>query len=44
MMQKETAFEVAVLEREYKYLYYLPIVPVLIMSVWLFRRYREYKY
>ena len=44
MMQKETDFEVSVLEREYKYLYYLPIVPVLIMGVWLFRRYKEYKY
>jgi uncharacterized repeat protein (TIGR01451 family) len=44
MMQKETAFEVSVLEREYKYLYYLPIVPVLIMGIWLFRRYKEYKY
>ncbi len=44
MMQKETAFEVAVQEREYKYLYYLPIVPVLIIGIWLFRRYREYKY
>ncbi len=44
MMQKETSFEVSVLEREYKYLYYLPIVPILIMGVWLFRRYKEYKY
>jgi len=44
MMQTETAFEVSVLEREYKYLYYLPIVPVLIIGVWLFRRYKEYKY
>jgi uncharacterized repeat protein (TIGR01451 family) len=44
MMQKETAFDVAVQEREYKYLYYLPIVPVLIIGIWLFRRYREYKY
>jgi uncharacterized repeat protein (TIGR01451 family) len=44
MMQKETSFEVSVLEREYKYLYYLPIVPLLIIGVWLFRRYKEYKY
>jgi uncharacterized repeat protein (TIGR01451 family) len=44
MMQKETAFEVTVLEREYEYLYYLPIVPVLIIGVWLFKRYKEYKY
>jgi uncharacterized repeat protein (TIGR01451 family) len=44
MMQKETSFAVSVLEREYKYLYYLPIVPLLIIGVWLFRRYKEYKY
>lgn len=44
MMQTQTAFEVAVLKREHKYLYYLPIVPVLIIGFWLFRRYREYKY
>lgn len=44
MMRTETNFEVSVLEREYKYLYYLPIVPVLIIGVWLFRRYKEYKY
>ncbi|HII07097.1 MAG TPA: DUF11 domain-containing protein [Methanotrichaceae archaeon] len=44
MMQKETGFEVAVLEREHKYLYYLLIVPVLILGFWLFRRYKEYKY
>jgi len=43
-MQKETAFEVAVLERKFEYLYYLPIVPVVIIGIWLYRRYREYKY
>lgn len=44
MMQKETAFQAIVLEREYKYLYYVPIVPLLIIVIWVFRRYREYKY
>ena len=44
MMHEETGFEVTVLEREYKFLYYVPIVPVIIVGVWLFRRYREYKY
>ena len=44
MMREETAFEVTVLEREYKFFYYLPIVPVIIIGIWLFRRYREYKY
>ncbi len=44
MMQKETAFEIVVLEREHRYIYYLPVVPVVIMGVWLFRRYKEYKY
>ncbi len=44
MIQKETAFEVTVLEREYKYLYYLPVLPILIIGFWLFRRYKEYKY
>ncbi|MHC1631184.1 MAG: COG1361 family protein [Methanotrichaceae archaeon] len=44
MMQKETSFEVLVLKREYKYLYYVPIVPALIIVVWIFRRHKEYKY
>ncbi len=44
MMQEDTSFQVSVLEREYKYLYYLPIVPVLIIGIWLYRRYKEYKY
>ncbi|MGC9514747.1 COG1361 S-layer family protein [Methanocrinis sp.] len=44
MMQADTTFEIAVLEREHKYIYYLPVVPVVIMGVWLFRRYKEYKY
>ena len=43
-MQKRAAFDVTVLEREYKFFYYLPIVPVIIIGIWLFRRYREYKY
>jgi hypothetical protein len=34
----------AVLEQEYKYLYYLLIIPVLIIGFWIYRRYREYKY
>ncbi len=36
--------EVVVLEREYKYLYILLIVPIAIVGVWFYRRYREYKY
>ncbi|HNR57361.1 MAG: CARDB domain-containing protein [Methanothrix sp.] len=44
ILQKETTFEVMVLERELRFLYFLPIVPVLILAAWLFRRYKEYKY
>ncbi|HRW83184.1 MAG TPA: BatD family protein [Methanothrix sp.] len=44
VLQKTAAFEVTVMEREYKFLYYLPIVPAIIIGIWLFRRYREYKY
>ncbi|HOV81081.1 MAG TPA: BatD family protein [Methanothrix sp.] len=40
----EAALKVSVLEREYKYLYLLIAVPVVIVAVWMYRRYREYKY
>lgn len=41
---RESTTEVAVMAREYKYLYYLLVVPVIVMAVWIYRRYREYKY
>jgi uncharacterized repeat protein (TIGR01451 family) len=44
VMLKEKVIDVTVLEREYKYLYYLSIIPVMILAVWVIRRYKEYKY
>lgn len=41
---REGTTEVVVLEREYKYLYLLLAIPVMIIVVWMYRRYREYKY
>lgn len=43
-MYSEGKADVVVLEREYKYLYYLLILPVAIVAVWIYRRHREYKY
>jgi uncharacterized repeat protein (TIGR01451 family) len=43
-MFRESQVEVPVLEREYKYLYYLLIVPVALAGLWIYRRHREYKY
>ena len=44
MMLKEGSTTIVVLEREYKYLYYLLILPLLAVSAWLIKRYKEYKY
>lgn len=44
VMLKEGSSTVVVLEREYKYLYYLLILPLLAVSAWLIKRYKEYKY
>ncbi len=41
---KEATARVTVLEREYKYQYLLIIVPIAIISAWIYRRHREYKY
>ncbi len=41
---QESAAQVAVLEREYKYQYLLLIAPVAFIIAWMYRRYREYKY
>lgn len=41
---KEANARVTVLEREYKYQYLLVIVPIAIVSFWIYRRHREYKY
>jgi uncharacterized membrane protein len=43
-MFRESQVEVPVLEQEYKYLYYLLIVPVALAGLWIYRRHREYKY
>jgi uncharacterized membrane protein len=43
-MFKEASTEVVVLEREYKYLYYLLIIPMLLIAAWVIKRYKEYKY
>jgi uncharacterized repeat protein (TIGR01451 family) len=44
VMLKDSSTKVVVLEREYKYLYYLLVVPLLAIVAWLVKRYREYKY
>lgn len=44
VMLKERSTTIVVLEREYKYLYYLLILPLLAVSAWLIKRYKEYKY
>ena len=41
---REGTTEVVVLEREYKYQYLLFIIPIAILTAWVYRRYREYKY
>jgi uncharacterized repeat protein (TIGR01451 family) len=41
---QEEKTEVVVLEREYKYLYLLSVIPIIIIVAWMYRRYREYKY
>ncbi|MDD1752762.1 MAG: DUF11 domain-containing protein [Methanotrichaceae archaeon] len=43
-MLKDGQTEVVVLEREYKYLYLLVIVPIIAIVAWIFKRHREYKY
>jgi uncharacterized repeat protein (TIGR01451 family) len=43
-MIQEGKVEVVVLEREYKYLYLLPILPIIVIVAWMYKRYREYKY
>jgi uncharacterized repeat protein (TIGR01451 family) len=42
--QSEGKAEVVVLEREYKYLYYLLILPAVLIAAWIYKRHREYKY
>ena len=41
---KEGSAEVIVREQEYKYLYLLTIIPIIVIIAWTYRRYREYKY
>ncbi len=40
----EAKTDVVVLEREYKYLYYLLVIPLLLIVAWIIKRYKEYKY
>lgn len=40
----KAAASVSVLEREYKYLYYLLVLPLMIVGLWVYKRYKEYKY
>lgn len=44
MRLAEGKADVNVKEQEYKYLYYLVIIPILAIAAWIFKRYREYKY
>jgi hypothetical protein len=41
---KDSKAEVVVLEQEYKYLYFLLIIPLVIIGVWIYKRHKEYKY
>ena len=41
---KSATAKVVVLEREYKYIYYLLLLPLAGAALWLFKRHREYKY
>lgn len=41
---REGTAEVVVQEREYKYQYLLLIIPIMVIVVWMYRRYKEYKY
>jgi uncharacterized repeat protein (TIGR01451 family) len=43
-MLSECRTDVAIQEREYKYLYYLLIIPIIAIALLVFKRYREYKY
>lgn len=43
-MLAEGKTDVVVKEQEYKYLYYLAIIPIIAIAAWIFKRYREYKY
>jgi uncharacterized repeat protein (TIGR01451 family) len=44
VMLKEASTRIVVLEREYKYIYYLLPIPILLLAAWIIKRYREYKY
>jgi uncharacterized repeat protein (TIGR01451 family) len=41
---QEAKAEVVVLEREYKFLYFLLVIPVAVIIAWLYKRHREYRY
>jgi uncharacterized repeat protein (TIGR01451 family) len=41
---REDTAKVVVLEREYKYQYLLLIIPIAIITAWMYRRHKEYKY
>jgi len=41
---KDAKAEVMVLEQEYKYLYFLVIIPLVIIGFWVYKRHKEYKY
>jgi uncharacterized repeat protein (TIGR01451 family) len=41
---REAQTKIIVLEREYKYLYLLVIIPIIAIVAWMIKRHREYKY
>jgi uncharacterized repeat protein (TIGR01451 family) len=43
-MLSEGKADVVVLGREYKYLYFLLLLPAVLIAAWIYKRYREYKY
>jgi len=44
ILNRETSAEIVIKEREYKYLYFLLLIPAVILGAWIYKRYKEYKY
>jgi hypothetical protein len=44
ILNKEASAEIVVKEREYKYLYFLFLIPAVILGAWIYKRHKEYKY
>ncbi len=44
LVMEEDAVDIVVMGQDYKYLYYLLIIPIVLIALWVLKRYREYKY